>query len=87
MHTRRMTPFASDKEAALVQQLAAQVRAKRITQAELAKAVGISREAVSAYFNGKRSIPLPVLLAACEQVGVELGTLVRMAEAQVGEQF
>lgn len=79
--------FTNEREAALVQQLAAQARTRRITQAQIAAHVGVGREAVSGWFNGHHPMPLPALLGACELMGLELSELIRLAHAQAGEEF
>lgn len=81
-----MTPFQSDLEAALANQLYAAARAADVTQSQMADAAGIGREAMSAYLNGRRAFPLPVLIAACERVGITFDSLVHRAEAEASRQ-
>lgn len=82
-----MAPFHSEREAALVQQLAAVARARKHTQAELAEVAGVGRPALSAWFNGHAPMPIPALVAICDHIGLPPDALVRMAQAQVGHEF
>lgn len=75
-YTGGMSPFETPLERDLVTLLYRYARAERISQAELAKASGITREAMSSYINGHRPMPLRVLIASCERVGVSLDDLV-----------
>lgn len=54
----------------------------RITQGELAEAAGISRESMNNYLRGRSSMPLPVLIAICDHLGVSMHDLVKAADTQ-----
>lgn len=47
-------------------------KAKKITQAEMAKHLGISRELFGLYEQGKSQPRLDILLAWCSYIGVEI---------------
>ncbi len=57
------------------EQLAALRRARNMTQAQLAKALGISKSAVSMYERGNREPELELLQAMADLFGVSVGAL------------
>lgn len=82
-----MSTFQYELEEAIADQIL--VIAKRadpkITQTDMAKAANISRESMNNYLSGRRGMPLPVLLAVCELLGISLNDLASRAYAQLGQ--
>lgn len=80
-----MTPFKYELEEALADQIKRIMdRSKpKISQTRLAKEIGISRETLNNYLNGKREMPLPILLAIADHLRVSLSELSHMAQNQV----
>ena len=78
-----MAPFNTPLEREIVTRMYRHARAERVSQAELAKAADVTREAMSSYINGHRPIPFRVLLAACDRLGLSFDELVAEAGGQI----
>ena len=81
-YSGRMAPFETPLEREIVTRMYRHARAERVSQAQLAEAAGITREAMSSYINGHRPIPFRVLLAACDRLNLPFEQLVAEAEGR-----
>lgn len=52
---------------------------RRLTNADLAKAAGISQMAVGRYMSGERAIPVPTFLLMCGALQVSPGSILESA--------
>src|SRR5437868_4626624 len=68
LHHMSETPNALNEATARV--LAGVVRRTNIPTATLAADIGVARESVSRYLNGRREIPASLLLAVCRHSGI-----------------
>jgi transcriptional regulator with XRE-family HTH domain len=57
---------------------------RKMTQAELAGQVGIGREAVNDYLNGKRKMPFPTFVRIADVLGFTPAELASVAEKRIG---
>ena len=57
---------------------------RKMTQAELAGQVGVGREAVNDYLNGKRKMPFPTFVRIADALGFTPAGLAAAAEARIG---
>lgn len=62
--------YAENLPAAVVEQLRAERAAKQWTYDQLAEASGLTAQSVMRYLTGKRAIPLDVLAALADGLGV-----------------
>lgn len=82
-----MTLPKTDLEGAILDQIILVMNrvTPKVSQGDLAEHAGVSRESISNYLNGKRAMPLGVLVAICERLGVSMTDLVNRAYSQLGQ--
>ena len=54
-----------------------------MSQADLAKKVGVGREAMNAYLAGRREMPITVFMRAADAIGLDARTVFEMAEKRM----
>lgn len=57
-------------ERAVIKEIRAELAANEWTQADLAKEVGVGREAMNRYLKGRTVMPFPVVIAISEAFGL-----------------
>lgn len=61
-----------------------EMAARKMTQSELASQVGVGREAINDYLNGKRKMPFPTFVRVADALGFTPSGLAAAAEARIG---
>ncbi len=79
-----MDKAVRDKEDHFIEELLRQSRVKqKLTQLELAAALGCSRSSVSKYERGHHHLHLPEVRLICQALGIPLGRFIKKYQAAV----
>lgn len=78
-----MSPFKTPLEAAIAAEITDEYKRQGLSQAELAEAAGLGREALNAALNGRAAMKLPTFIAICERLGVSINEIILRAESRV----